>query len=175
MGEVPGRLRAQKWLLIIHAISHHGKSQSQLGVFLREVDLRPIEVTVPVTLVRVAPRRTRVLCIPKFVTPHPSPGQQLQHCNACHAFPSQKSPSAPAHPNSSNPNIFPAAIKVCCDASRHPWVRRGSIPFILRSHSHRELCCGGVWGGGELMPRLQPRLSSMNLPVPGDGLEKSHR
>lgn len=41
MGEVLGRLRAQKRLLIIHVMSHPGKIQSQPGGFLREVDLKP--------------------------------------------------------------------------------------------------------------------------------------
>lgn len=98
VGEALGRLR----LLIIHVISRHGKIQPQLGVFLWEVDLRPIE-TIPVTLLRAAARWTRVFCLPKFVMPHLSTGQRLRRCNACRAFTSQKfslgscAPELPRH------------------------------------------------------------------------------
>lgn len=77
-------------------------------------------------------------------TPVPKAAAPAFQSLSCLSFP--KSPSAPEHLNSSNPNIFPAATKASFDASQHPRAWRGSIPFILQSHSHWQLCCRGLQG-----------------------------
>lgn len=88
-GRAPGEAAGSETALI-YVISRHGKPPSQLGVFLREVDLRPVEVTVPITPVWAAASWT--IATPKSTTPQLSPGQQLQCGGAGRALPSPDLP-----------------------------------------------------------------------------------
>lgn len=140
------------------------------GIHLQEVDSRLTEVTVPIIPVRWA----RMLCIPKFMMPHLPAGQRLWRCDPCHACPSQ---NCPPLLHTQTPPTLTSFLLQPKRVAMHP----GTVGEERLHPCHPAVPCPpgallwGVWGVGEPVPRLQPLLSSLNLPISGDMLQKSHR
>lgn len=140
MGEVLGRLQAQKWLFDLHNITSQQTPVSAWGFpsgggFETHGSDCPHNPGMGCSkLDDCHPKIHDVIAVPRAAAP-------VSQCWSCLSFP--RSPSAPAHSNSSNRNIL------CCDhRALPPWMCNWAHPSVNNVHSWvsrpgRPLCCPG--------------------------------